>query len=217
MCTNCEDCGDLTLPTGSDGVGIESVAIVNGDLIITYTDGTTENAGGFEDPWAAVTNASLLTRTFTGSDGCSLVGALASDAIIELAYNIISPNTAIIKGNLTFDITIDTTASNYDYGQFTITLTFAPFTSDTFFSGNKAFSSPYTGGVNWQDTPVTINTSAQADGASHAFDNGAGRASLSSTAGNNRIIISCWPNLPNENTNGIYDVSLAFSGIMQII
>lgn len=212
-CENCDDCGDLTLPTGSDGVGIESVAITNGDLIITYTDGTTENAGGFEDPWVAVTNSGLSTRTFSGSDGCVLVGTLAADADIELAYNVISPNSVIIKGNLVFDITIDRAAAGFDYGQFTITITFPAITSDTFFSGNKTFSSPYTAGFNWQDTPVTVNTQASGD---HSFDNGAGRCSFSNTAGTNRIVLSAWPNLPNENTSGTYVVSLAFSGITQI-
>lgn len=215
MCTNCEDCGDLTLPTGSDGVGISGVAITNGDLIISYTDGSTENAGSFQDPWVAVTNADLIVRTFTGSDGCTLVGTLAADATIELAYNVISPNTAIIKGHLVLDINIDSTDPSFDNGQFTITLTFPAITSGTFFSGNKVFTSPFTGALGWQDTPVHVNTGPTA-GAGPYFDNGAGRVSFGNTGGTNRLIITCWPNLPNENTNGQYDLALGFSGIQQI-
>lgn len=212
-CQGCDDCGDLTLPEGADGVGIESMSISNGDIVVTYTDGTSENIGGFEDPWVAVTNAELTTRTFSGTDGCTLVGTLAADATIELAYNVLSPNTVAIKGYLAFDITINRAASGFDFGQFTIILTFPACTSTAFFSGNKTFSSPFTAAFNYQDTPVAIDSQGPGEA---VYSNGAGRCSFSNTGGTNRIVINCWPNLPNVNANGDYAINLSFNGLTKI-
>jgi hypothetical protein len=49
-CINCDGdcncgCDDLTIPAGEDGVGIDHTELSGDDLIIFYTDGTTETVG----------------------------------------------------------------------------------------------------------------------------------------------------------------------------
>lgn len=106
-CGNCDDCKTKpygffdTLITGERGVSVSSVEINgSGDLIVTFSDGTTQNAGSiYQSQWLQVLSivngdASFLNnRTYVNGDAVSVGGGGTtgwnwSPGSISFEYNV---------------------------------------------------------------------------------------------------------------------------------
>ena len=72
---------------GADGRGIEKTELVNGELVITYTDGTSDNLGSVSGTEIGVSD--LLTYELLENDTYAVTGAIASisNLTIPSSYN----------------------------------------------------------------------------------------------------------------------------------
>ena len=71
---------------GADGRGIAKTELINGELVITYTDGTSDNLGSVS---GTVDVSDLLTYELLENDTYAVTGAIASISklIIPSSYN----------------------------------------------------------------------------------------------------------------------------------
>jgi hypothetical protein len=90
-CSNCCDSNDITLPEGSDGVGISSITL-NGSnqLVITYTDNTTTTTSAIS---ITATSANILHNDTTTETETYSSSASASDANLISGASLLGTKT----------------------------------------------------------------------------------------------------------------------------
>jgi hypothetical protein len=109
-CSNCCDSNDITLPEGSDGVGISSITL-NGSnqLVITYSDNTTTTTSAIT---INATGTNVLHNDTTAQSE-SIVDAAAASAIGTFTYTIpaatVTTNGSYIRATAWFSIAASTT------------------------------------------------------------------------------------------------------------
>lgn len=202
----------LAYSPGAPGVGIVNIIDnEDGTMTIVMSDGTEYVITTIpSDDWVLVQNNEFISKSFQGIDGVSLVGSLDDDRC-EIAYQVISEHSILLHGVLDINIDINYEDPEYDGGNFNITLIFPPITSlGGWFSGNKLTASVFP-----TPTPDVHSGAVRISEDSNFIKTSALTFSATNTGGNNRLILSVYPNLTESSTNTA--VSIRFATNVRII
>ena len=147
--SSCRGCKDIRviLPTGN---GISSIVVnEGGDLLITYTNGTTAvidvPTGIPSDNWIELDESTVASYSYTGS-------ATLNSSSLDLAYKVTDAQTAVINGVFTSNITVTTLTNSLNFN-----CQIAPITSN-WFTGTKRFTTVIGAGLVQNHAKVSIIT-----------------------------------------------------------
>lgn len=200
----------LAYSPGAPGTSIvDIIDNEDGTMTIIMSDGTEyiitlPSSAPPSDDWVLVQNNEFVSKVFTGTDATTLVGSLDDDRC-EIAYQVISEHSILLHGVLDININIDHEDPEFDGGSFTITLLFPPITSPGgWFIGNKLTASIFP-----VPTPDVHTGAFRVSESGSAIKSVPVTISATNTGGNNRLILSFFPDLTESSTNTAVNVRFA--------